>query len=287
MIAFVGSVFSPYYAAARRPAPGRGGTVDPGDFCAVNVALYGASGHRWAMTERGRRHVERGAAHFRVGPSRLAVEDGALVLDIDEVSVPIPTRLRGRIRLTAEILPGTTYPLDAAPGRPARHAWTPIAPRARVDLAFDRPGLAWSGTGYLDMNQGTEPLERGFRSWHWSRAATRDGAAVLYDTIRRDGSVGGLALGFRADGSVEDLVQPPPAALPTTLWRIGRIARSDAGTPPRVASTLEDTPFYARSLVEATVAGERLLAVHESLDADRFASRWVQTLLPFRMPRRR
>jgi carotenoid 1,2-hydratase len=26
--------------------------------------------------------------------------------------------------------------------------------------------------------------------------------------------------------------------------------------------------------------------VHESLDLDRFAQRWVQLLLPFRMPRR-
>jgi carotenoid 1,2-hydratase len=27
-------------------------------------------------------------------------------------------------------------------------------------------------------------------------------------------------------------------------------------------------------------------AIHESVDLDRFASRWVQVLLPFKMPRR-
>jgi carotenoid 1,2-hydratase len=32
--------------------------------------------------------------------------------------------------------------------------------------------------------------------------------------------------------------------------------------------------------------GEDVIAVHESLSLDRFRSRWVQALLPFRMPRR-
>ena len=31
--------------------------------------------------------------------------------------------------------------------------------------------------------------------------------------------------------------------------------------------------------------GSDALAVHESLDLDRFSRRWVQCLLPFRMPR--
>jgi carotenoid 1,2-hydratase len=47
LIAFIGSVFSPYYAWARR----RGGG-DPEHHCALNVALYGAGGKRWALTER-------------------------------------------------------------------------------------------------------------------------------------------------------------------------------------------------------------------------------------------
>ena len=39
VIAFIGSVFSPYYALARRRGAG-----DPLDHCALNVALYGAGG---------------------------------------------------------------------------------------------------------------------------------------------------------------------------------------------------------------------------------------------------
>jgi carotenoid 1,2-hydratase len=49
--------------------------------------------------------------------------------------------------------------------------------------------------------------------------------------------------------------------------------------------TLEDTPFYARSLIAADVGGERGTGLHESLCMRRFSKGWVQTLLPFRMPR--
>jgi carotenoid 1,2-hydratase len=50
--------------------------------------------------------------------------------------------------------------------------------------------------------------------------------------------------------------------------------------------TVEDTPFYARSMVMPD--GSRgAQVVHESLSLARFDSRWVQALLPFRMWRRR
>ena len=95
IIGFVGSVFSPYYAWARRRGP-----ADPGNHCAINVALYGDGGHRWSMTERGGAARQREAARFTVGPSRMRWEDGSLVIDIDEVTVPIPWRLQGQVRLT-------------------------------------------------------------------------------------------------------------------------------------------------------------------------------------------
>ena len=67
-------------------------------------------------------------------------------------------------------------------------------------------------------------------------------------------------------------------------WRVPRSQRSD--TPPRLQQTLEDAPFYARSLVQADWLGQPVLAMHESLRRDRFARPWVQAMLPFRMPRR-
>jgi carotenoid 1,2-hydratase len=52
-----------------------------------------------------------------------------------------------------------------------------------------------------------------------------------------------------------------------------------------VIQTLEDTPFYARSMLSTRLFGEAVTAVHESLDLDRFRTAWVRALLPFRMPR--
>jgi carotenoid 1,2-hydratase len=54
-----------------------------------------------------------------------------------------------------------------------------------------------------------------------------------------------------------------------------------------VISTLEDTPFYARSVVRTRLLGEPVTAMHESLSLDRFSALWVQAMLPFRIPRGR
>src|SRR5512138_334009 len=72
LIAFVGSVFSPFYAAARRR-----GAAAAIDHSAINVALYGQP-RRWAMTERGRAAIERTSDACRVGPSRMLWQDGTL-----------------------------------------------------------------------------------------------------------------------------------------------------------------------------------------------------------------
>jgi carotenoid 1,2-hydratase len=53
-----------------------------------------------------------------------------------------------------------------------------------------------------------------------------------------------------------------------------------------VLHTLEDTPFYARSLVSCGLLGERVTAMHESLNVPRLVSLPVQCMLPCRMPRR-
>jgi carotenoid 1,2-hydratase len=269
-------VFSPYYAWAR----GRG-TVPAENHVALNVALYGPRA-RWAMTERGTAALARDSDSFVVGPSSLVWDGTALTIAIDEVAVPLPQRLRGTVRVLPAALTGHAETLDAA----GRHRWRPIAPVSRVEVAMDRPALAWTGHGYWDANAGDEPLEDGFVAWTWSRAPVGSGAAVLYDAIRRDGSAVSLALRIGADGGVTPAETPPEAALPGTLWRIPRRTRADAGATPRVLATLEDAPFYARSTLATRLYGEDTAAMHESLSLDRFRTRWVKLLLPFRMPRR-
>ena len=176
------------------------------------------------------------------------------------------------------------FALDAA----GHHHWQPIAPRARVEVTLEQPALCWTGHGYLDSNRGDEPLEAGFKQWQWARADLSDGrSGVLYEAQPRSGSVPGLALEFNRDGSVTSFEPPAVSALPRTGWRIERSVRSDADLAPTVQRTLEDTPFYARSLVRSDWLGEPVNAMHESLSLDRFNSPVVQAMLPFRMPRRR
>jgi carotenoid 1,2-hydratase len=268
-------VFSPYYAWARKR-----GDADPHDHCALNVALYGARS-RWTMTERGQAALERGPAHLAIGPSALDWNGDTLSVRIDEVAVPLPSRVRGTVRVHPRALPARTFALDAG----GRHRWSPIAPIARVEVDLSSPALRWSGAGYLDMNAGDAPLERDFARWTWSCARVAGDAAVLYDVTPRAGEPRALALRFNGRGEVEDFPPPPETALPRTFWRMPRATRSEA--PARLRQTLEDAPFYARSLIGSRLLGQDVVSVHESLALDRFATPLVQAMLPFRMPRRR
>jgi carotenoid 1,2-hydratase len=276
IIAFIGSVFSPYYALARRA--GRG---DPENHCALNVVLYGKSGKRWALTERTRHDLRRDAHSLAIGPSKVVWDGSALTVAFDERTVPFPSRLAGTVRLEPCVLTNHVEKLDPA----GRHVWRPIAPRARVTVDLTHPRLRWRGDGYLDSNFGQEPLERCFKRWDWSRAHTQAGTEILYDVARRDGSERAIALRIDEQGVLTSFSAPPRQALPQTAWRVPRRTRSDPGTRPQLLRTLEDTPFYARSLISAGVDGRKITAVHESLSLDRLVNPFVRMMLPFRMPR--
>jgi carotenoid 1,2-hydratase len=279
IIAFIGSVFSPYYAWARRR-----GVSDPLDHCSINVSLYGKGVRRWAMTERSARQVHVAADRFAVGPSNVRWDGRTLDIAFDEIAVPIPRRLQGRIRITPEAVTETAFVLNPQ----GRHLWWPIAPQGRAEVVIDQPGLAFQGHAYLDHNRGDTPITEGFRHWTWSRA-TNDGiATILYDGIRKAGDSFLLGLEIDGAGRIVPFSPPPRVKLPTApIWRIPRETRSEPGAPTSVMATLEDTPFYARSLVRSRMAGRELVSVHESLSVDRFSSPVVQMMLPFRMPRRR
>ncbi len=282
IIGFVGSVFSPYYAWARRREP-----LTPAlDHCALNVALYTLDGPRvsgrWAMTERGRSHVARTSDSLQIGPSAMRWDRDTLCIDIDEVCVPWPSRLRGTVRVSPEVLLNQSYTLDAD----GRHRWSPIAPMANVEVDLSQPGLRWRGTGYLDSNHGDRPLERDFERWDWSRVALAAGrSAVLYDVTRQGGIEHTLALSFDADGTAYHFEPPPPAELPATRWRVKRGTRCEPSSAAHVLHTLEDAPFYARSVVASAWLKQPVTTVHESLSLDRFDTAIVRCMLPFRMPR--
>lgn len=269
-------MFSPYYAFARRH-----GAADPLNHCAINVAVYAKGSNRWAMTERPRGAVSRTPNHFTVGSSRLSWDGDCLVVDINEIAVPIPRRLRGTIRVVPTAITRQMFTLN----QHGNHRWWPIAPCARVQVALEQPHLRWQGDGYFDMNQGDTPLESGFSDWQWSRGATRDGAVILYEALRRDGSRVDLAMTFDPNGRMQTFEPPALHKLRPTGWRIGRDVRSE--NSPTILKTLEDAPFYARSVVSAKLMDEPVVLMHESLSLDRFSKPIVQAMLPFRMPRAR
>jgi len=280
IIAFVGSVFSPYYAWARRR---EGGVADPEHFCALNVALYGQGRKRWTMTERGRQHIQRSAAHYQIGPSSLRWDGQALTIDIDEVNMPLPMPVRGRVTVRPQGLSPFVTALDAA----GRHRWGPLAACSRIEVDIQHPRLNWQGHAYWDSNEGDEPIEKGFSAWDWARAEMANGdTSVIYDVKPLQGPDRVVARRFSPDGQSAPFLAPDQHPLPPSAWRIQRAMSSEAPTRPSVISTLEDTPFYARSLLKAQLMGEQVTAIHESLDVPRLVSWPVRCMLPFKMPRR-
>lgn len=284
LIAFVGSVFSPYYAHARRRHGD--GQAHADEHCAVNLSLYrkppGATRFQrlWAMTERSAAAVQRDTRQLGIGPSHLAWQaDGSLQVHIDEWTVPWPRRLRGQLRIEPGALPGHAFALDAA----ARHTWQPISPASRITATFDSPGLHWQGDAYLDANHGERPLARDFRSWQWQRSALPGRRSrVLYEVQTLDDQERSLALAIDAQGAIEPLGLPPWQALAGSAWGVPRSSRGSQR--PELLATLESGPFYCRSLLRDGDDGA--LTVHESLSLQRFNRPWVQAMLPFRMPRR-
>ncbi|MGA1336808.1 MAG: hypothetical protein ACO3YS_06160, partial [Burkholderiaceae bacterium] len=282
IIVFVGSVFSPYYRSAHRRATRQGTVVNPEDHCAINVALYSPGQKRWTMTERGSRHLQRGADFYRLGPSQMSWEGDRLVISVREWANPLPRRVEGRVVLHPRQLFRQVDRLDSN----GRHRWGPIAPMARIEVDFPKPGLRWSGHGYLDSNEGDEPIEMPFKDWDWARADQPDGScSVIYDVRQRDGQENLLAQRYCPDGRIEAFEPPARRSLGVTGWRIQRQLRFE-GAPPQHLSTLEDTPFYARSMAHLNQHGETVPLMHETLDVKRLVSPVVQWMLPWRMPRR-
>jgi carotenoid 1,2-hydratase len=234
------------------------------------------------MTERGRSRLERSPSALVIGPSALSWKDGCLSFEIDEITVPWPSRIKGRVEVYPSALTNVSVALDGA----GKHRWHPMAPCAGIEVRLEKPFRHWHGHAYFDSNVGDEPLEKCFSGWEWSRMPVGDRTAVFYDTTRIGGerlTVGKL---FAPNGTSEDIEIPQNVKLPPTLWRIPRSTFSERPALTGVRRTLEDGPFYARSLIDSYVLGESSTAIHESLSLARFRQLGVQAMLPFRMPRR-
>ncbi len=275
LIAFIGSVFSPYYAFS--------GRKDPINHCAINLALYGGSTARWAMTERSKRFVDQSEGHFKVGPSQIVRTSDGLAIEVNERGAPLPRPLRGRIRVHFEALNTHVFTLDAA----QRHHWRPVAPVARIEVAMEEPALSWKGRAYVDSNWGSEGLEDGFKYWDWARAElSGDRTLIVYNTQDWRGDERERVFMFDQNADFDEHERLVRHAIGhTPIWRIPQHTTADLGADPRTLMGFEDTPFYSRSMIETTLHGERVRAVHEAFSGKRLSSPFIKALLPVRMPR--
>ena len=246
------------------------------------MATYGPGG-RFTMTDRGRGALRQTADALTVGPSQMRWENGALVIEIDEISSPpLISRVRGQIRLIPEAITG----VEAMLTPDGAHIWRPFAPSARIEVDLTQ-GHSWQGHGYFDANFGTAALEDDFNYWTWGRFPQAGGGATcFYDGVRRDGSTLALGLAFDKDGAAREITPPPVARLPRTAWALRRETRADAGFVPRQVMPMLDAPFYSRSQVRTRINGEVTTGVHEALDLRRFAQPLLKPMLAVRVPRR-
>ncbi|MEM9974554.1 MAG: carotenoid 1,2-hydratase [Pseudomonadota bacterium] len=273
IIAFIGSVFSPWYRWTGRKRPH--------NHVCINVATYGPGG-RFTMTDRGETALRQTKDTFEVGPSKLAWLGDRLEIEVDEISsLPLVSRVKGKITVRPSGITDVELPLHPD----GTHVWRPFAPTADIEVDLNR-GWQWTGHGYFDANFGTRALEDDFSYWTWGRFPTRDGAACFYDAVRRDGSELAVGLGFDRAGKATPIEMPPLTRFNRSLWAVKRETRADTGYRPRQVKAMLDAPFYSRSAITTQIHGEETVGVHEALDLNRFASPLLKPMLAVRVPRR-
>lgn len=246
--------------------------------CAVNAVLYRKRGKTWALTEARPASVERGQDTFALSGSRIERDGDSLRIHLDERTAPWGRPLRGQVRIDIDYGAPGPYRLDRA----GDHHWWPIGAKATAEVELDSPSVRFRGSAYHDCNFGRTPLESTFQSWNWSRADVDGDVCIIYDVQEHDGE--GAPLGMRVGPQgVVPLTADAVSRLPRGGWGVDRSARAQGETT--IIKTLEDTPFYTRSLLRTCFDGEARTAVHESLSMTRFVKPWVQFLLPFRIRR--
>ena len=130
VIAFIGSVFSPYYFRSRS----RGATPAE-EHVSLNVILYGPSKSRWCMTERAATALDQSSSRLSIGPSAMQLTDAGVTIEIDERATPFGQRVQGTVQLRFQRAGETCFELDDA----GEHWWWPIAPLAQVEVEMARP----------------------------------------------------------------------------------------------------------------------------------------------------
>jgi carotenoid 1,2-hydratase len=88
-------------------------------------------------------------------------------------------------------------------------------------------------------------------------------------------------IGRRGDFDVIDGLEK--VDLGRSFWGLRRSARADRGASVGIRRSLEDGPFYSRALIDSTLAGRQVVAMHEHLSGERLTKGWVRYLTRHRM----
>ncbi|MES2813872.1 MAG: carotenoid 1,2-hydratase [Pseudomonadota bacterium] len=273
LIAFIGSVFSPWYKWS--------GRREPQNHCCLNVVTSGLNG-RFTMTDRGRSALKQSPDRLEIGPSSVTWTGQELVIEVNEWGAPpMVTPVTGRVILTPRAVTQTEVLLtpDGA------HLWRPFAPIADIEVQLSQ-GHSWRGHGYFDANFGTRALEADFAFWTWGRYPLQDRTLCFYDAELRDGTHFDLAVQITPDGQVVETTAPPRTRFARNPWAVRRETRADPGIKPRPHLSLLEAPFYSRALVETQIDGEKTVGMHEALDLTRFRQPLLKPMLAVRVPRR-
>ena len=278
IIAFIGSVFSPWYKWSGRKQP-------QNNVC-LNVATYGKKS-RFTMTDRGQSALIQEAHKLTIGPSSLKWDSSKreLIVQINEVSsLPLISRLKGTIKLKPSGLTNVELPLT----KEGTHIWRPFAPTAEIEVDLNKPEWQWKGHGYFDANFGTRALEQDFDYWTWGRFPIEKGTSCFYDLELRNKEKYQFEYHFDSDGTAKNMTSAPKnLKFSSSLWGIKRQTRCDSQSEPKQEKSLLDAPFYNRAAVSTTIKGKKTIGVFEALDLRRFRNPLLMFMLAVRVPRRK
>jgi carotenoid 1,2-hydratase len=270
LILMLGSPFSPSYRrathASKRP--------DPLEHAALNVVIHERRRSCFALIEDRAHHRDRHSVELT--SSRVMWSGGRVTWEIRERTAWTRSPIRGLVEVTPRVSSTAAIPLDSR----GTHLWRPLAPLARVRATFTSPGFDFDGHGYLDSNRGDRPLEQGLAPWSWMHSVSSGSIDVRYDVVGRPPVTLGTA-GHPVPADPSDTVH----RLPTSRWGLPRCVRLPVGADVAIVRTLEDAPFYVRSLVRIERGRRSVLAVHETMDPVRLAHPLSQWMIPWRSHR--
>ena len=139
--------------------------------------------------------------------------------------------------------------------RDGLHIWRPVAPFSRIEANSKSPGCPGPASAIMIPTGVPCRWKTASKAGSGPAPPGRTGAAIIYDTVLKGGATSAFALDIAADGSVVEDAVPPRKEMPTTFWRMARHMR--AAAPFKAVSLLEDSPFYARTLLQGPHGGGR------------------------------